>query len=109
MHGRAGAAGDGAMPPPGEWLSAPRLVQWMVTLRCPLSCPHCLTADPNGRGGELSLSQAGQLVEQVAALGAEELLLTGGEPLARPDLRQIIDILRANGVRWSLNTALMPF
>ena len=88
------------------WTRVPRLVQWMTTLRCPLSCEHCLAAgdDTEDMGG----ADAARLIEQVAALGVEEFLLTGGEPLARPDLPEIIGMLRANGVRWSLNTALMP-
>jgi radical SAM protein with 4Fe4S-binding SPASM domain len=56
----------------------------------------------------MSLAQAARLIEEVAALGVEEFLLTGGEPLAREDLPQIVAILQANNVRWSLNTAAMP-
>ena len=89
------------------WTRVPRLVQWMVTQRCPLACPHCL-ADGGEATEDMPLDGAARLIEQVAALGVDELLLTGGEPLARDDLPQIIDLLRANGVRWSLNTAAMP-
>ena len=88
------------------WTRAPRLVQWMTTFRCPLSCEHCLAAD--GRAADMKAAHAAQLIEQVAAMGVEEFLLTGGEPLVRADLPEIIGMLRANGVRWSLNTALMP-
>lgn len=88
------------------WTRVPRLVQWMATLRCPLSCPHCLAGDDHTE--DLSLHHAARLIEQVAAMGVEEFLLTGGEPLARPDLPEIIDMLRANRVHWSLNTAQMP-
>ena len=88
------------------WTRVPRLVQWMVTLRCPLACQHCLAADDGA--ADMPVHEATRLVEQVAAMGADEFLLTGGEPLARRDLRQIIDALSANRVRWSLNTAMMP-
>ena len=88
------------------WTRVPRLVQWMTTLRCPLSCEHCLAAGDAAE--DMDAADAARLIEQVAALGVEEFLLTGGEPLARPDLPEIIGMLRANGVRWSLNTALMP-
>jgi len=90
------------------WTRVPRLVQWLVTARCPLACPHCLAASDDGADAEMSLPQAARLIEQVAAMGVDEFLLTGGEPLARPDLSDIIAILRANGVRWSLNTAALP-
>ena len=85
----------------------PQLVQWMVTLDCPLNCPHCLAAGDSARE-ELSLAEAENLIEQVAVLGVSEFLITGGEPLARPDLPEIIRILRSHRVRWSLNTACMP-
>jgi radical SAM protein with 4Fe4S-binding SPASM domain len=85
---------------------APTLVQCMATLRCPLECEHCLAAGDDAP--DMPLRDVGELVEQVATLGVEEFLLTGGEPLARPDLPEVIDILRSNGVRWSLNTAVMP-
>jgi len=84
----------------------PRLVQWMTTLRCPLCCGHCLAAGDDTE--DMPAVEAGRLIEQVAAMGVEEFLLTGGEPLSRPDLPDIIRMLRANGVRWSLNTAIMP-
>jgi len=93
--------------PRGDRPAAPALVQWQATLRCPLSCPHCLSASSEG-GPELPLSEALALVDQVAALGVGELLVTGGEPLARPDLGAIIERLAERRVRWSLNTAVMP-
>jgi len=94
--------------PAGECLAVPRLVQWMATARCPLACPHCLAAAEGGPGAEMSLAEAGRLIEQVAAMGVEEFLLTGGEPLARADLPEVVGLLRSNRVRWSLNTAAMP-
>jgi radical SAM protein with 4Fe4S-binding SPASM domain len=78
----------------------------MTTLRCPLSCEHCLAAGDDTE--DMGAAESARLIEQVAVLGVEEFLLTGGEPLTRPDLPEIIGMLRANGVRWSLNTALMP-
>ena len=56
----------------------------------------------------MSLRAAANLIEQVAEMGSDEFLLSGGEPLVRRDLPEIIRILHANRVRWSLNTAIMP-
>jgi radical SAM protein with 4Fe4S-binding SPASM domain len=84
----------------------PQLVQWLATLRCPLSCPHCLAA---GEGGpELTFDEVRRLVDEVAALGVPELLVTGGEPLAREDLAEVVGYLGVRGVPWSLNTAAAP-
>jgi radical SAM protein with 4Fe4S-binding SPASM domain len=87
--------------------SSPVLVQWMVTEACPLSCEICLLGS-TGRGPEMTLDEAAGLLDQVAAMNVRELLLTGGEPLARPDLPEIIAMMKARGIRWSLNTSLFP-
>jgi radical SAM protein with 4Fe4S-binding SPASM domain len=108
-HGRAPArTADAAFFERHGYCRVPRLVQWMATSRCPLACPHCLAAEDGAGGREMPLAHAARLIEQVAALGVDEFLLTGGEPLVREDLPSILAALRANGVRWSLNTAAMP-
>jgi radical SAM protein with 4Fe4S-binding SPASM domain len=85
----------------------PVLVQWMVTLDCPLSCPHCLCGGARS-GDALTIAEAGTLLDEIASLGVRELLLTGGEPLARADLPRILDMMRERSIRWSLNTAVRP-
>ena len=85
----------------------PVLVQWMVTLDCPLDCPHCLCAGARS-GEELSAGEAEALLDEIASLGVRELLLTGGEPLARADLPRIVEMMRERSIRWSLNTAVRP-
>ncbi|MBN1808141.1 MAG: radical SAM protein [Planctomycetes bacterium] len=97
-HGRAGGA---------SWLPSPRLVQWMATLDCPLSCPHCLAGE-SGLAREMPLRQVFALIDQCAELEVEEFLVTGGEPLVRPDLPEVIRRLGVRGIRWSVNTAVMP-
>ncbi|MBN1434622.1 SPASM domain-containing protein, partial [Candidatus Fermentibacterales bacterium] len=89
-------------------LRVPALVQWMATLRCRMSCEHCLSAGAGHGFDDMPLEDALSLVDQVAAMGVREFLLTGGEPLAREDLTEIIAFLGSRGVSWSLNTAVMP-
>jgi radical SAM protein with 4Fe4S-binding SPASM domain len=48
------------------------------------------------------------LIDEVAQMGVGEFLVTGGEPLARADLAEVIGYLGRKGVNWSLNTAAMP-
>jgi radical SAM protein with 4Fe4S-binding SPASM domain len=90
------------------WARSPRLVQWMLTWECPLRCPHCLADESAAVAPNLSWKEMVSVVDQVAGLKVQELLLTGGEPLARPDLPKILELLRAHKLRWSLNTAVMP-
>ncbi len=89
------------------YTKVPALVQWMVTGRCELSCPHCLSSSANTMP-ELERPQVERLLDDIAAMGVDELLLTGGEPAIRSDLYRIVDMLGTRGIRWSLNTALMP-
>lgn len=98
--GRADGLGDQGFSP------VPRLVQWLVTARCPLSCAHCLAAGPTGP--ELTTDQALAVIDQVADLAVPELLLTGGEPLARHDFPALVDRLAQREQAWTLNTAVMP-
>lgn len=48
------------------------------------------------------------LIDEVAQMGVGEFLITGGEPLARTDLAEVIEYLGCGRVNWSLNTAAMP-
>jgi len=65
-----------------------------ITKRCNLACEHCyLDADTlkNGQSNELSLSEVNSLLDEVATRGKQTMIvLTGGEPLARTDLEQMI-------------------
>jgi radical SAM protein with 4Fe4S-binding SPASM domain len=115
-HGIEALAEAGKIFPGDEFFakhgrsSSPVLVQWMVTESCPLDCPLCLvgSAGSKGRGPELTLAEAARLLDQVAAMNVRELLLTGGEPLYRPDLPDIIGMMRERSIRWSLNTSVFP-
>ncbi len=75
----------------------PGLVSWNVTARCGLRCPHCyIDARPEGGGGEMDTAEGLSLIDEIAALNPRAMLvLSGGEPLLRPDLPTLIR--RANG------------
>ena len=92
-----------------HYLPRPRLVQWFATLRCHLTCPHCLaTCESSGLGPDMPLAQVIDLIDQVADLGVEQFLITGGEPLIRQDLPDVVARLHQRRIAWSLNTAAMP-
>ncbi len=90
------------------YTQAPTLVQWMATLRCELSCPHCLAAVRKGLIEDMPLPEVYNLIDQVAAMGVAEFLITGGEPLIREDLASVIHRLRERNITWSINTAIAP-
>jgi len=65
-----------------------------ITKRCNLACEHCyLDADTlkNGQANELSLEEVKSVLDEVASRGNKTMIvLTGGEPLARTDLEDMI-------------------
>ena len=86
----------------------PVLVQWMATLKCNLSCRHCLSVSLENNFTDMPLQAVFDLIDEIAEMGVDEFLVTGGEPLARNDLPEIIDYLGFRGQNWTLNTAAMP-
>ncbi len=67
-----------------------RLVAWETTRNCNLSCIHCRASATNGPyEGELDTKSAFRLLDQIAEVGKPIIILTGGEPLLRPDIFDI--------------------
>ncbi len=92
-------------PPGTTEKAAPRLVAWETTRRCPLDCRHCRGAARNHRyEGELSTEEGFRLIDGIAAVGHPILILTGGEPMARPDIYQ----LAAHGTERGLRVVMSP-
>jgi AdoMet-dependent heme synthase len=86
---------------------APFLVIWEVTRACALACVHCRADAVRRRDSrELSTVEAFQLIDQVRRFGtpAPVLVLTGGDPMRRPDLAEIVRYGSAEG----LTVALTP-
>jgi radical SAM protein with 4Fe4S-binding SPASM domain len=79
-----------------------------VTERCNLACRHCYINQPAGspaaRRRELTTAQTTGLLDQMAAAGCLFLLITGGEPLLRPDFSEIYGRARHSGMLVNLFT-----
>ncbi|MBI4296552.1 MAG: radical SAM protein [Chloroflexi bacterium] len=76
----------------------PEIVSWNITSGCNLRCAHCyLDAGATGKG-ELSTKQCYEVIDQLAALGTEMVILTGGEPLLRSDILAIVWRARERGI-----------
>jgi AdoMet-dependent heme synthase len=88
---------DGAYPPP-------RLVFWETTAGCNLRCSHCrrTTVSDGLLPEDLTTEEATAVINQLARMGRPILVLSGGEPLLRPD---IFDLARA-AVEAGLTVAL---
>lgn len=92
-----------------EFDKRPLLVFWESTRACPLSCKHCrANAILKPLPGELATWEAKALMEQVAEFGKPypELIVTGGDPLMRLDLLELLDYAKSLGLRASLAPAI---
>ncbi|MDQ3346929.1 MAG: radical SAM protein [Acidobacteriota bacterium] len=107
-----------------EGFSRPYVVSWNLTYRCNLACEHCyLDAGPTPLVGtenfadrsELGTEECFKLIEELAAFAPECVtILTGGEPLLRRDILEIVRraadrglwvVVGTNGVRITENLA----
>ncbi|HOT06437.1 MAG: molybdenum cofactor biosynthesis protein A [Methanosaeta sp. PtaB.Bin039] len=66
-----------------------------VTPRCNLRCIYCHHEGERGDAGEMDIKRATGIVRAAASLGLRTLKITGGEPLLRSDLNQIISSARS--------------
>ncbi len=83
---------------------APFTIAWEVTRACAYACVHC-RADAQHRRDprELTTAEARTLIEQLAAFGNKPILVfTGGDPMMRPDLYELIAYATEKGLRCSL-------
>src|SRR6266481_828354 len=80
-----------------------------LTHRCPLHCVYCSNPQElTARANELPTETWASVFRQAAGLGVMQLDLTGGEPLARPDLSALIQSARAANLYVNLITSGLP-
>jgi MoaA/NifB/PqqE/SkfB family radical SAM enzyme len=79
-----------------------RTVIWEITGSCELSCIHCSGSRNGPPLDELTTYEAYKTIDQIAALKPRRFIITGGDPLARRDLGQIVDYGRRRGLRTSV-------
>src|SRR5215212_134821 len=85
--------------------SALRLVFWETTKACNLSCRHCRAVPQKKLGPmELTTARAFDLIDEIAKVARPVMVLSGGEPLFRPDLFDIGQDGVENGFRMALAT-----
>ncbi|AEM56332.1 Fe-S oxidoreductase [Haloarcula hispanica N601] len=82
----------------------PLVLIWEVTQACELACKHCRAdAQPRRHPDELSTAEGKALLDQARDFGDGQLVvLSGGDPLAREDLPELIDYGTEQGLRMTL-------
>ena len=87
----------------------PFIAIWEATQACDLACVHCrASAQPLRSSFELSTGEAQRLIEQIAAMRVPVFVITGGDPLKRPDIFDLVEYATAGGVRTSLTPSATP-
>ena len=81
------------------------IVVWNVTQQCNLNCIHCYSLSKNIRyHGELTTAEGKTLIKDIAEFKSPVILFSGGEPLMRPDIFELIDYAKKMGMRAVLST-----
>lgn len=87
---------------------APLIVTWEVTQACELECDHCRAeAQPDRHPDELSTEEGRALIDRIGEFGSPSpiLVISGGDPLQRPDLFELLEYAEQNSIRTGVTPA----
>ena len=91
-----------------DYAQTPLNIYWEMTQACALACRHCRAeARPSASPDQLTFDESVALLKQIPDFGDPQpnLILTGGDPLERPDLFPLIDEARKLGITLSITPA----
>lgn len=92
-----------------DFHQAPLLVLWEVTRACQLVCTHCRAeAMPQAAPEQLSTEEALDLLREMQEMGTPLVVLTGGDPLLRPDVYQLVERGVELGLRMTMTPSVTP-
>jgi MoaA/NifB/PqqE/SkfB family radical SAM enzyme len=80
----------------------PLAVGWAITDKCNLKCPYCSIWQRQSR--DLPTHRVFEIIDSLAEMGTVRISFTGGEPLLRPDIGEIIDYAHDKGIETKLNS-----
>ncbi len=87
----------------------PFVAIWETTQACDLACVHCRAcAQPLRNALELTTAEAKHLIDEIAAMEVPVFVLTGGDPLKRPDIFELVQYATQRSVRISLTPSATP-
>src|SRR5574338_617092 len=89
---------------------APSRVYWELTRACDLACRHCRAeASPNPDPNELGTARVLEVLDRLATFSPiPHVIFTGGDPLKRADLFDLIGAARARGFDVSVSPSATP-
>ena len=87
----------------------PFLAIWEVTQSCDLACKHCrAAAQPLPHPDELTQEEGKALIDQVAEMGLKIFVLTGGDPMKRGDVFELIRYAAEKGIQIAVTPSATP-
>ena len=96
-------------PPQIDFNTNPFVVIWEMTRACDLACVHCRAAAQSRRSQfELTTEQGFRLLDDVAKLQPKVFVITGGDPLKRDDLYDMIAYAKNAGLEPSVTPSATP-
>jgi len=86
-----------------DFNQAPFTIAWEITRACAFACVHCRADAIHQRdSNELTTEEAFRLVDRLTEFGSPILIFTGGDPMMRRDLFEVIEYATQKGLRCSL-------
>ncbi len=83
----------------------PLVMSWNVTRECNMKCSHCyINATEEKLSNELSTQEGKNLMDQICQVSKPLLILSGGEPLLRPDIYELIHYGASKGLKMGLGS-----
>lgn len=99
----------GGSPAKLDFRQAPFIVIWEVTRACDLACAHCRAeAQQLRHPQELSTGEGFELIDEIRRFGRPLFIFTGGDPLKRPDIFELIQYAHSVGLKPALSPSGTP-
>lgn len=100
LDGHPHGKGHGMVRTLPDGTPACKLIAWEVTRSCNLACKHCRAeAHPQPYAGELSNAEAKALIDTFPEVGSPIIIFTGGDPMMRPDVYELMRYATDKGLR----------
>jgi radical SAM protein with 4Fe4S-binding SPASM domain len=107
--GRITTVENGKLEIENRQSDSPRLIAFEVTRRCRFNCKHCrANAGVSGDEKELTTEQCKRILASIADFSKPVIILTGGEPMERSDIYELIRYGRDLGLRMVMATCGYP-
>ncbi len=104
-YGRKGSGERSGEVVPAKASERRPIVVWNITRKCNLQCVHCYNdSGPDKTCNEISTEHAKAVIDDLAGFGVPSILFSGGEPLMRYDLFELIEYAVGKGLRTVIST-----